>query len=252
MMAKIFVCLALVSLLGAVGCQAADGANTPKSKLDAILTALLWKPDHSDPDTSSGENPGWYNPTNREALAGFMIKYPDTEDAYLAEAWLTFAEAATDRSRSISETKRRNAGRADRLKVIVTTTRRPGTAKIARIIRACLLLDVEDHGGLSAQVDDVLANIKDYKSEKDKEFLRFSEVTETPPAEIEPYLRRMLIISECHQHNLDKALALAQELKNKFPGWSKREGTDANIYLLKLGKSPYPTWEEMRDVGRMK
>ncbi|MCO5051158.1 MAG: hypothetical protein M9920_02500 [Verrucomicrobiae bacterium] len=234
------------------GCNRPDAiALSRENELGPILEATLWKPQPAqDPDIGSNENPGWYNLTNREALEGFVSKYPDTEEAYLAEVWLVFAKAATDRSWNISETKHRNAERADRLKEIIAKSERSGTAKIARIVRACLLLDIGDHAGLRVQVDEILANVRDYEVEKDKQFLRFTLVSETPLKEIEPYMRRMLIISECHQHNLDKALIMAEELQTKFPKWSKREGTDGNIYLLKHGRSPYPTWEELKDVGR--
>jgi hypothetical protein len=252
-MIKPLIYLAWLSIITVAVCsQASDIPSARRSELESILRVLHWKPDRSDPDKSSGENPGWYNPTNRESLRRFIAKYPDSEDAYMGQVWLTFAEAATDRSWSISETKRRNADRATHLKQIIATTMRTGTAKAARVIRACLLLDAEDHAGLSEQAREILTNIKDYESEKDEQFLRFSKVTETPPSEIEPYLRRMLIISECHQHHLEKALAMAQDLKMKFPEWSSREGTDGNIELLKSGKSPYPTWEELRNLGRIK
>lgn len=229
----------------------ADETSTRRKELRAALSALQWKPPPpADPDYDTTGNPGWYSPKNREALARFISQYPDTEDAYLAEVWLIYAKADTDKSWSISETQRRRAQDAEALKRIIAKTSRPGVAKIARILRACELAAAEDHAALATQAEEILSRIKEYESEKDPEFLRFAEVDGTPPGETEAYLRRSLIISECHQHHFEKALALAEDLQKRFPGWSKRQLIHSDIHMLKLGKSPYPTWEELRNVGR--
>ncbi len=38
---------------------------------------------------------------------------------------------------------------------------------------------------------------------------------------------------------------LAEDLKRRFPEWSKSANIDADIHMLKLGRSAYPTWEEL-------
>jgi len=245
---SIFVCISLVIAHPLV---AVDSNAARQKELAVILEALRKTPPApSNPDEPCDENPGWYDPTNRQALKTFVTRYPDTEEAYLAETWLVFAQSFTERSRDMSEIKRLWTERARRLETIVSKTTRPGTAKIAEVERVSALHNAEDYGGFNKQMDEVLGHIKEYEAEKDKQFLSFCKVIETPPSEIEPTLRRMLIIEECHQHHLEKALALAEDLKQKFPQWSNRKGIDGNIHLLKLGKSPYPTREELNNVGR--
>lgn len=249
---KVGVLLACVLLIIGSGCKKSwpDEKNAPSKELSAVLMALQWKPKPPDVDAGSSENPGWYNPTNREALSQFIANHPDTEDAYLAEVWLIFAKADIDRTWSMAETRRRRAADAEALKRIIARTTSPGTSKIARILRACELAAAEENTELQNQTNEILSGIKEYEFEKDPQFLRFLEVEGTPLREIEPYLRRALIISECHQHHLEKALLLAQDLQKRFPAWSKRELIHSDIYMLKQGKSPYPTWNELRDVGR--
>jgi hypothetical protein len=245
---SILVC---ISLLIAHPLVAVDSSAARQKELAVILPALQKTPPApSNPDEPCDENPGWYDPTNRQALKTFVTKYPDTEEAYLAEVWLIFAQSPTEGSRDMSENKRLWTSRAQRLETIISKTTRPGTAKIAKIERASALHRAEDYGGFEKQMDEILGHIKEYEAEKDKQFLSFCTVTDTPLSEIEPTLRRMLIIEECHQHHLEKALALAEDLKRKFPQWSNRKGIDGNIHLLKLSKSPYPTREELNDVGR--
>jgi len=219
--------------------------------LAAALAALQWKPPPpANPDYDTSPNPGWYNPRNRQALAGFIAKYPDTEEAYLAEVWLVFAKADAERSRDISKWKRRRAEDGEALKRIIIKTASPGTARMAKILRASVLLDGDEHAELKIQVDEILSTMHEYETETDEQFLRFAKLTETPPSEFEPYLWRMRIISECHQGRLNEALVLAQELERRFPAWAKREGTAGNIYLLKRGESPYQPGNNSRTQGR--
>src|SRR2546422_281459 len=142
----------------------------------------------------------------RQALAGYIAKYPDTEEAYLAEVWLIFARANAEGSRDISEWKRQRGEDGKALKRIIMKTASPGTARIAKIIRASVLLDTDQHEELRIQADEILSKIHEYETETDAQFLRFAEVTEAPPSEFEPYLRRMRVISECHQGHLKEAL----------------------------------------------
>ncbi len=264
--------LALIGFLMLLGCAKATGASSVrKGELTPVLAALLKiPPPPADPDEPSNENPGWYDPANRHAVRDFIAKYPDTEEAYQAGVWLIFAQGSTEVYGSISvsksergdkakvrekissylsEQKGRRAALAEKLKRIISRTSRPGTAKTAKLLRAGQLLSAEEYAGFAEQAYDILAHIKEYESEKDKHFLRFADVTETPPAEIEPTLRDMLVVSECHQHHLGKALALAKELKQNFPKWHRRE-IDGNIDMLEVGRSPFPTREDMMDRGR--
>ncbi len=222
--------LRIILLLGAALTLGAD-PNSRKVELASALEALQWKPPPpADPDNDTSPNPGWYNRKNRQAVARFIAKYPDTEEAYLAEVWLTFAKADAERNRDIAEWKRQRAEDGEALKRIVMKTASPTTAKIAKILRACVLLDGD-------------------QTETDEQFVQFAKVTETPRSEFEPYLRRMRVISECHQGHLKEALALAEELQAKYPAWSKLELIHSDIHVLKGGESPYPTWEQLRNVG---
>ena len=264
--------LTLINLLMAQGCaKATDADSVRQRELAAVLTALLkTPPPPTDPDESSIEKPGWYDAANRQALRDFIAKDPDSEEAYLAEVWLVFAQANTEINRPIPLSRSERADRAkvreriisDRLERklkwadlaeilerIISRTTQPGTAKIARILRTGYLLQANEWAEFQKQADEILAHIKEYKSENDEQFLRFMKVIKTPPSEEEPTLRQMLVISECHQHHLDRALALAKELKQAFPRWRQRE-IDGNIHMLELGRSPFPTWEDMMDRGR--
>ena len=117
-------------------------------------------------------------------------KYPDTEEAYLAEVWLIFAKADTDKSRDIKETMRRRKADAEALQRIILKTKVPGVVKMAKILRACELAPAEEHEELKKQAEEILTHIKEYESETDPQYLRLAEVDGTPLSETEPYLRR--------------------------------------------------------------
>lgn len=219
--------------------RAADIGTIRKGELTKVLTALQkHHPPSTDPDEQDDELPGWANPANREAVKEFILKYPETEEALLAEVWLIFAQGSFQRSRDAFES------RAEELKKIISKTRRPVTAKIASLQRAFLL--PADHPEFEKQTDEILAHIKEYESEKDKQFLCYIQIESLSPSDVEPELRRGLIIAECHRHQLGKALALAEELKQKCPQWSKRHNIDGNIAMLKDCRSPYPTLEDFK------
>lgn len=225
-------------------------SKSRQAELAPLLKALQWKPPPPrNPDYDTSPNPGWFNPKNRDALASFIEKYPNSEEAYLAEAWLIFAGGGAGRSPDIPEWKRQRATDAQALTRIITNATSQGTAKIAKLVKSAMLLDADMHEELKILVDDILSNIREYETEQDLQFKKFLEVTETPPSEIEPYLRQKRVISECHQGNLTGALVLAEELQAKYPDWSKRELIHSAIYSLKHSRSPYPTWEELKKAG---
>lgn len=241
-----------VLLLSLNSGQSEDSLTLRKRELEPLLKALQWKaaPTKS-PSLESAGNPGWYNPKNRQAIAGFIGRYPGTEEAILAEVWLIFAKADTDRSHDMSEIRRWRAEDAKALERIIKTTRRRGIAKLAKILRALELSAAQDYNQVKEQIGEILRDIKEYQSEKDSEYLRFFEVEGTPLVELEPYMRRCLLISECHQKHFAEALKVAEELQAKFPDWSKRESVQEDIEALKKGRSRYLTWEELKERTRV-
>jgi len=226
-----------------------DPVAARKSELALLLKALQWQaPPPKDPDYDTRPNPGWYNPKNRQALASFVAKYPNTEEACLGGVWFLFAKLNTDASLDMSALRRRRAEDGEALRRIIIKTASPGTQKIAKIIRASALLDADQHAELKIEVDEILSKFREYETEIDEQFLRFAKVSGVSPMEFEPYLRRIRVISECHQGHLKEALVLAEELQAKYPAWSKRELVNNDIHMLKLGRSPYPTWEEFKNA----
>jgi serpin B len=207
-------------------------------RLRRILAALQEQPQPRDPDDYC-DNPGWYDPANRQALRSFIAQHPETEDAYVAEVWLMFAQAAPERIRNPFERRRVALERARRLETIAAITRRPGTAKMAELEKAFQLELGEDHPGYRKQVDRILARLNEFQSEQDRQFSIFCRLREMPPPEIEPYLRRLLIVFACQEGNRKAALAEAEYLQDKFPQWSRRNGIGGDISLLRQGLSPY-------------
>jgi len=111
------------------------------------------------------------------------------------------------------------------------------------------MLSADDPEG-EEQVNDVLAHIREYESERDEQFLRYVKIEGISQSGIEPELRRKLLVKECHQHNFEKALALAKSLKERFPEWSKHYNIDNDMHMLQNHESPYPTLEEMQSKWR--
>lgn len=231
---------------------ASDSNTSRQRELNTILVALQKLPvESADLDSPSNENPGWYNPTNRQALKIFISKYPQTEEGYQAETWLIFAQATTTRYGDLLNEKQIRAERAESLEKVISETTRLATLKMASLQRAVELHAAEEYNESEKQINEILKHIEDYKSESDPQFLQYVKCTYTPVSELEPTLRRMLIIEDCHQHHFEKALTRAKELKSTFPEWSERKNIDNVIERLERGASPYPTWEELKDIGRL-
>jgi len=131
---------------------------------------------------------------------------------------------------------------AKRLKLISKKTSRPGTDKMAKIERAALLFaqDNSDHAEFEKQTDEILNHIREYESEKDRQFLSFLQVAEMRRSEIEPNFRLLIADEEICAHHLDKALELTKELEGKFPNWDTQsvKGQIEMIELFKRGWSP--------------
>jgi hypothetical protein len=215
---------------------AADGNSARKTELLDILKPLQ-KPGVSTENNQ--EPPGWYEQTNRMALKRFIEKYPDTEEARQAGVWLVFSQALTEKNKNPSDEKRRRSERAQKLTVIILKTASPGTAKMAKIQRAVEVFDAEDYTEFEKQTDEIINHIKDYKTETDKQYLQYLELTGMSPSDVEPTFRQMLVMRECYENHFDRALALAEELKKRFPTWDSQSVNGA-IEMLKLGKTPYP------------
>lgn len=231
--------LALASLL--VSCSNADNpTNATEAELKSILSRLQKPPIETESYQEAG---GWADVKNLEALTAFISKYPDTEESLLAETWLMYAQQ-NDKTlvRNTAEAHRQRVERAARLKAIITKTTRPGTAKIAMIQRTGELSGAEDFAELEKQINEIIARIKEFKAEKDKQFSIYLKLNETPVSALEPAMHRELIMMECDQDRLKEALVRAQKLQQDFPGWSRRENIQNAINLLQRGKSPYPRY----------
>jgi hypothetical protein len=212
--ARLAICGGLSLVMASFSCgrieSAGDSVLARQCELDVVLKAVEKQPPAPDIDGQGGENPGWYEPTNQQALARFISKYPDTEESFLAQTWLIFAQSATGRKMDLSEEEQRRAARAASLTTIIQETTRPETAKMARIQSAAELHAAADYAGSARQIDEILAHIKEYQSETGSQFANFLRAEETPQSDLEPTLRQMRLIEECHQHHFESALAAAK------------------------------------------
>jgi hypothetical protein len=234
------------------GCaKAPDPDVTRQKELAVILKPLLKPPVISFWSEDYDEPPGWDEPMNRQALRNFIAKYPETEEVYQAEIWLAFASAYTERRPVAVDERSRTAELAERLKIISQKTARSGTEKMAKLERAFRLFaeDNEDHTRFEKQADEILGHIKEYESERDQEFLRYLNVLEMRPSEIEPNLRLLVVYEKCYDHHLDKALELAKELKQKYPAWEPRS-VNSEIEMIELYKRGWTPENSFRSLSK--
>ena len=205
-------------------------------QLENILAPLLQPGAMSE---SYQEDPGWYDPADRQALKNFIAENSDTEEAREAQVWLIFAQANTESARFSWEKKRLRSERAKKLREIVSKTTRPGTARMASLLRVYELFEAEEWVECEKQVQEIVAHIQEYQCDSNKQFRRLLTLMEMRRSEIEPEVRIMLAIGEIHRRDLGAALAQAEELKKDFPIWSRRERMDGAISMLKRGESPW-------------
>lgn len=240
---KTIICLTLLMLLQV---SAAEQSAARSKELTAILRILL-KPNldsRSSADNSDLGVSGWHDSTNHIALQQFISKHSNTEEAFQAEVWLSFARVfATNSGTPIDRRRERRSIRienAAKLESVLVKSTQPETTKMARIQLAIDLFQAGEYDRFDKQANEILARINDYESEKGSQFLLYSKTIQMKPSEIEPNLLAMKVARECYRDNLAAALALAETLRAKFPKWSEQESTDAKIRMLKKGKSPYP------------
>lgn len=170
-------------------------------------------------------------------MKNFIAKYPDTEQVYQAEIWLIFAQN-NDFIRDWHQRIRVRAERAQKLAIIISKSARPGTVKMAQLARVYELCDAEDFAESRKEINEILVNIEKYKSENDPQFQLYLKTVGQSPSDIEPELRELLVIEESYQMNLEKALVLAEDLKQRFPRWDQQSVNGA-IEMLKHGKPSY-------------
>jgi hypothetical protein len=236
---------AIFILACALFLQGCAKSSTPGAARQSEL-AIILKPFLKSTVSGWGEDaeviPGWTDPANQQALKTFMAKYPDTEEAYEAELWLSFA--TTPASSQTFQERHQAAEMAERLKTISQKTSCPGTEKMAELERAFALYQEssDDHAIFYRQADGILTHIRDFKSEKSGPFRRYLQATEIKASEIEPNLRFLVVREKCCDHQQDKALALAKELKQKYPNWEP-QSVNGEIEMIELYQSGWtPPW----------
>jgi hypothetical protein len=225
--------------------EACTKSSAPETARQRELVAIL-KPFLASTEVGWGEDAevihGWTNPTNQRALKNFTAKYPDTEEAYQAELWLSFATAPV--STQTFQQRHQAAEMAERLKVISQKTSCPGTQKMAELERAFALYQERpgDHADFYQQVNNILARIRDFKSDKSGLFQQYLQTEEIKPSEIEPNLRFLVTREKCIDHKQAEALALAKELKQKYPNWEPKS-VNGEIEMIELYQSGgTPPW----------
>jgi hypothetical protein len=231
--AAIFI---MVYALLILGCTKSSAPETARQReLAAILKPFLASTEVGGGDDAEVIH-GWTKPTNQQALKNFTAKYPDTEEAYEAELWLSFATAPV--SLQTFQQKHQAAEMAERLKVISQKTSCPGTQKMAELERAFALYQERpgDHADFYQQVNNILVGIQDFKSEESGPFRRYLQTEEIKPSEIEPNLRFLVTREKCIDHKQAEALALAKELKQKYPNWES-QSVNGEIEMIELYQS---------------
>jgi DNA repair ATPase RecN len=227
--------------------------------LKNVLKAFLYEPPPTGENEESSEVPGYTNPVHVQALRDFVARYPNTEESYEAETWLVFEKSLNDLSRCPGpdnrwKYKRERAANADRLNAIADKANTAATKKLARIMSLADLMQAEKAEEFRRQVEGILGQLKEYESEIDEHFMWYIKFEGTKLSEIEPWLLHLMVINECHAHEFEKAIAVAEDLNQRFADWSKRERFDGQVEMLKAGMTPYPTDEDAKylPLGRAK
>lgn len=140
---------------------------------------------------------------------------------------------------------------AERLKTISQKTSCPGTEKMAELERAFVLYQdcPGDHATFYRQVNEILARIQDFQSEKSKPFRLYLQATEMGPSEIEPTLRFLVVSEKCYDHQQSEALALAKELKQKYPNWES-QSVNSEIEMIELYQSGWTSPWSHRELSQ--
>ena len=122
---------------------------------------------------------------------------------------------------------------------------------MAKLERAFRLYGDEpgDHAEFYGQVNDILSHIGEFESEKDGAFRHYLKVVEMRPSEIEPTLRFLVVREKSYDHQLDKALDLAKELKQRFPTWEP-QSVDGAIEMMELYKRGWTPSNSIRDLSK--
>ena len=231
------ISLALVAaLIGTGGIAAQTIAPTDaKNELSGILKRLHQKPT----DESYVNNPGWLDANVQAELKQFAKANAGTEQALTAEVWLAVSEIESAQSERAASRVKKTAAQCITLNGIAKRTPNSWHAKVARLGRAGALLTGGDYEGLQSQVGEIMASVGNYQGEADEQFQAYLKAMHVEAKDLEPNLRRMLVISACNSNKLDDALKHARELQAKFPDWAKWQHLDDIINQLEKGQSPY-------------
>ena len=219
------------------GCIKAPTPEALRQKeLARILVPLLYPGDESE---SHQRGAGVGNPTNRLAVAAFITRHAGTEEALRAQVWLVFSQHNTETSWEPAEGHPTKAERIQTLERVISSSSIPATIKMAKMQRVNEFLDAPGSTTeFEKQVAEILTHIADYQSERDWQYRRLTG--NMSAYQLEPELRILLVMKACHELHLDKALVYAEDLKRRYPVWSKHENIDSAIWMLNRGQTPYP------------
>jgi len=211
-------------------------AGSPKRERMASLAAVLET--MQKPGTQRA-NPGYYDPLARKTLKQFIEKHSGTEEALYAQVWLEFAEAVTQDSRDPVLRGNARKLRAQRMQSIAGMSTNRTTINAARLVRTSELFNLQDWENFKVQTDEILSHITDRSGQTNELYLKFMKSFEVLPQDVEPWLRSLLVVMECYQGRETEALQIAIELQREFPNWCNREGFDADVKMLRNGRSPF-------------
>ncbi len=230
----------LVSLsmaLALAGTLAAQNAALQTSKEE--LTGILQRLNRQPAEESHMNNPGWVDANIQRELRIFAKLNAGTEEALTAEVWLAVGELESAQSERVASRKEKAKAQSATLSALAKRGTNTWHGKVARLARTGALLTASDYDGLQSQVAEILSSVDTYRSEKDEQFQSYLKAMRVESKDLEPNLRRMLVIAACHANKLDEALKHALELKAKFPEWATWQQVDDIIDQLSKGQSPY-------------
>lgn len=217
--------------------KAADSEAQRRAELSRVISALQRPGSEAE---AYLENPGWHDSTNQAALLNLSTNSPGTDEGDIARIWLSVLNAEKiSRPSEREQHKRSLTTDAGDLQSIITRSTNASIVRLAKFCRTEVLFPLEGWPSFEASVNEIVSQIDQYRSETNEQFLVLLKADRMTPSDIEPALLSQLMIKDCFLGHLDAALSQATSLKAKFPEWSKRQGIDGNIELLKQGKSPY-------------
>lgn len=210
--------------------------QTPAGKFKH-LRELLQAPE----DPISGEiRPYWTHATVRAELDSLRVAAPSSAEGKSARLWLALINQYTAQSNT-TPTSSRAAHRpvVQQLKELREGSKESWHSKAVDVVVGHAELGAGNPSGARVEFTNLLIRLTNIINESHEEFSGFMKASGLKPEDIEPEAILGIAMAFSFEGKNSEAIKTLEDVKTRFPRWSKKNYIDSKIEFLQRGSLPW-------------